>query len=48
MFETINRLEPDPENRASIKGLRERARLLTQIEEAEAEESKAEEAEATS
>jgi|ERR1700688_1029466 len=49
-FETINRLEPDPENRASIKGLRERARLLTRIEEAEAEaeEAKAEEVEAAS
>jgi hypothetical protein len=34
-FETIARLEPDPEKRASIKSLRERARLLTTIEHGE-------------
>ena len=35
-IQTINRLEPDPEKRASIKSLRERARLLSRIEHAEA------------
>jgi hypothetical protein len=35
--ETINRLEPDPTNRPSIKSLRERVRLLSKIEFDEAE-----------
>ena len=36
-IQTINRLEPDSEKRASIKSLRERARLLSKIEHAQAE-----------
>jgi hypothetical protein len=37
-LQTINRLEPDPEKRISIKSLRERARLLSSIEHTEAAE----------
>jgi hypothetical protein len=39
--ETINRLEPDPNNRTSLKSLRERARLLREVDEANGEDAPA-------